>query len=356
MKKEIEKEKKASLSKKDYEYICNFFEGNIKLIEIEDIYFDDMKRTLKKNNSILRLRTENKETFLNLKEKQKDGSSKETKIELKSKENFIKGKSKEELKELKIEIDIEEIASFKIKRKEVIYKNCKVHLDEVNLGNRFIYEIEIESDKLETSEKILLEILHKCDIQFKKSKPKIASFFEFKESESFLFSYDEFILVVEGKSDYNKIKKVYKDMNIFITNGLGMGEDKIEELRQITEKHNRKIVVLTDPDVPGEIIRNKINKNFNNVYNLYASKDIAKKKENIGIENLSERYIREIFSQKVYKKENQEEIYTMNDLIEIGIYNSKEKRMEFCKKHGISYGNNKKVLKQINDYQINPFC
>ncbi len=358
--KEKENEAKSLLSFKDYKNIETFLEKNyqIKEIKISDIYFDDIKRTLKKKNSVLRLRKENEDIYLNFKEKLKDGSSNEKKLILNDKtyEKFMSEDKEEFLKKFDLNIQIEKIASYKILRKKVILKDIIIDLDITKFTNKEDYEIEIESSSLKKAKEFLKDLLLNQGIKPQKSQPKIARYFNEKKDTNFNFSFNDIILVVEGKSDYNIIRKISKEVEIFITGGLGLDDKKIQDLKNISKNHNKKIVVLTDPDVPGEIIRNKIEEKIDNVYHLYANKDLANKNKNIGIENMSIEDIKKIFSNKLYKKEKLNKKYTISDLINIGIYNDKKKRMEFCNKHSISYGNNKKVLRQINNYGIDIFC
>ncbi len=357
---EHEKEVKSLLTKKEYEKILSYLIKNQKVLNcyIQDIYFDDIKRSLKKDNSILRLRKENEKIYLNYKKKLKDGTSKEKKLILDNNmyKEFTEKKYDKVLKFFDLDLKIEKIARYEILRKKFILEDIVIDLDNTKFLYGEDFEIEIESSSLKKASLFLSDLLVKLNIDKKKSLPKIARFFNYKKECAFKFSFDDVILVVEGKSDYNVIRKINKDVEIFITGGLGLDDKKIKELKIISKKHNKKIVVLTDPDVPGEIIRNKINKNIDNVYHLYANKKLANKNKNIGIENMNIKDIKKIFSNKLYKDSSLKKDYDISDLIKIGIYNDKKKRMEFCNKHAISYGNNKKVLRQINNYGIDIFC
>ncbi len=358
--KECEKEKKSLLNKEDFLKIKEYLKKNYKSMEIiiEDTYFDTNKRYFKKNNSIMRLRKENEKKYLNYKEKQKDGSSIEEKLILDDKmyKEFIGGTYKKYLEKFSLDLEIEVIASYKILRTKFKIGENVIDLDNTKFSKSEDYEIEVESTNLKKAKDILLEILKENEIPYRKSSPKIARFFDEKEEEEFNFSFGDVILVVEGKSDYNLIRKLNKEVEIFITGGLGLDKDKIKELKEISQNHNKKIVVLTDPDVPGQIIRNKINNNIEDVYHIYVNKKLASGKKNIGIENMLLEDLENALSQKLFKDVRDKKKYSMKDLITIGIYNNKEKRMEFCNKHSISYGNNKKVLRQINNYGIDIFC
>ncbi len=168
-------------------------------------------------------------------------------------------------------------------------------------------------------------------------------------------TYDikDFLVVVEGINDKKTLEKVFPDINVFITNGLGFTDSDLDELDNIRKKNNLKVLVLTDPDVPGEIIRKRVSQRIEDVYHKYIyNNDLdKKKKKKIGVEALSEKEIQKVFTNLKKNRQNNNE-YKMKDIINAGIYFDKQKRRSFCKENGLAFGNNKKVLKQINSYNI----
>ena len=60
------------------------------------------------------------------------------------------------------------------------------------------------------------------------------------------------LLVVEGKHDKDKLERLF-DCDIICTNGLGVDDDTMKTIR--TCALNQGVIVLTDPDRPGEKIR-----------------------------------------------------------------------------------------------------
>lgn len=63
------------------------------------------------------------------------------------------------------------------------------------------------------------------------------------------------IIVVEGRDDTAKIKSAV-DADTIETNGSAIGEDVIKRIRLAQE--TRGVIILTDPDFPGEKIRKTI--------------------------------------------------------------------------------------------------
>ena len=162
------------------------------------------------------------------------------------------------------------------------------------------------------------------------------------------------IIIVEGKSDTNRLKMIYKDVITFETSGLGLDQEKINFLKSIED--NSKLIVFTDPDGPGEIIRTRLSKELKNLYHAYLpnEKALSKNKKKVGIEHATEKDIREALANLYQYKEVKVPQYTIEDLINIGIYADKKARLEFCDYFHIAFGNNKKILKQLNYFDIKP--
>lgn len=161
------------------------------------------------------------------------------------------------------------------------------------------------------------------------------------------------IIVVEGKSDTNRLKQIDPNIITFETSGLGLDNGHLTNLKKLA--NNNKIVVFTDPDGPGEIIRSRISEEIPSVFHAYLKneKAISKNKKKIGIEHGSTEDILHAL-QNVYQQNNEVMNYEISDLIDMGIYSNRELRMEFCNELNIAYGNNKKVLKQLNGFNIQP--
>lgn len=97
------------------------------------------------------------------------------------------------------------------------------------------------------------------------------------------------VVVVEGKNDANKIKSIFPNVNIIITNGSEINKQTIEDIYKASL--NDEVVLCLDPDGPGEKIRRKILEKVTNVNQVFAikSKAISKNKKKIGIEHMSKK-------------------------------------------------------------------
>lgn len=359
-------ESKALLTEVEYEKIIDnidylasklsYGKYEVKDFDITDTYFDDEKRTIKKKNAVLRLREQNNsyQLIYKVKEEKEKNSSLEYTINLNNTqiENVINENNLEKLNLSSVK-NIVQIAKYNIYRKSFIFDNFRIDLDKVDFQNHVDFEIEVEAYDDSVND-IINEILDLFKIKYTKSKPKIARFFEneIKSDEKFNLDINEVIVVVEGKSDTQVLKKVYPHIITFETNGLGITKETILKLKKMSEKNKKKILVLTDPDIPGEIIRRRIDELIDDVYHIYIPQKNASKNNSIGIEHCDTKTLEEVFNGARKKSKNNTNRYSMSDLVKIGIYQDKIKRREFCEKHCISFGNNKKVLKQINSFNI----
>lgn len=157
------------------------------------------------------------------------------------------------------------------------------------------------------------------------------------------------IIVVEGMHDVSKIKSVYKDANCIITNGREISNETIECIRELS-KTNR-IIIFTDPDSPGEKIRNIISEAVpNSVHAFLRKKDcISSNNKKVGIEHASKEAILEALS-NVYDN-NYIETITNKDLFKLGLNgnpNSAILRDKISNYLNIGKPNCKTFLKRLN--------
>lgn len=64
------------------------------------------------------------------------------------------------------------------------------------------------------------------------------------------------IIVVEGKKDTANLKR-WLDVDTLETSGTGLSEATLEQIRQWAT--TRGVIIFTDPDTPGDQIRQRIN-------------------------------------------------------------------------------------------------
>lgn len=161
------------------------------------------------------------------------------------------------------------------------------------------------------------------------------------------------IIVVEGRDDITAVKSAV-DAEIIAVHGYSVFKrENIEKIR-VAEK-NRGIIVLTDPDYAGIMIRKHIHKFFPNAKDAYISRKEGTKKDNIGVENATPEAIIKALENAHCTLCTEKNIFTMQDLIKNGLNggtNAKEKREKLTSLLGIGYGSSKQLLSKLNRYGI----
>lgn len=155
-------------------------------------------------------------------------------------------------------------------------------------------------------------------------------------------------IVVEGRYDKNTLSQIV-DAPILETNGFGIFKDKAQMafLRQVAEK--RGLIVFTDADGAGFVIRNHIKSAIDGKYLKHAyTPDILGKERRkaapgkegkLGVEGMRPEIIIEALRKAGATIEGEESLHrnqiTKQDLVELGLSggpNSAEKRLALLKK------------------------
>jgi len=157
------------------------------------------------------------------------------------------------------------------------------------------------------------------------------------------------IIVVEGKDDAAIVKKA-SGAEVIITNGLGINQTTIRLIRAAQQRCG--VIVLTDPDHPGEKIRRIISEQVPGCRHAFIGQQTRGR---IGVEYSSEEEIRNALKAAHYSKKISQEEFTMHDLVEhqlVGQPNSAGRRSEVGKYLGIGETNGKMFLKRLNAFCI----
>lgn len=164
----------------------------------------------------------------------------------------------------------------------------------------------------------------------------------------------EDIIVVEGTHDEIKIKSVYPNAQCVVTNGSQISEDTLKYIKELSKTHN--IIIMTDPDYPGERIRNKVLEVVPNASHAFIRKPecISKNKKKVGIEHASKECIVESL-QNVYNYETNEDVITIQALYKFNLTGSKDsqiRRDKISDYLNIGKPNAKTFLKRLNLLKI----
>lgn len=162
------------------------------------------------------------------------------------------------------------------------------------------------------------------------------------------------IIVVEGKDDTTAIKRAV-DADTIETNGSAINQETIEKIKLAQKK--RGVIVFTDPDYPGQKIRQTITDHVPDCKHAFIPKEDAlhKRGRGVGVEHASPEIIQRALKDAHLMKEVTVEEISQDDLIEAGLIGgegSKERREKIGKILGIGYANGKQLHKRLNVFQI----
>ncbi len=162
------------------------------------------------------------------------------------------------------------------------------------------------------------------------------------------------VIVVEGKNDTAKIKQAV-EADTIETNG---SEISLETLKKIqTAQSRRGVIVFTDPDFPGEKIRETIRANIQGVKHAFLEKEVAKAKgrRGIGIEHASVEAIQRALSVVRTEKISDKEYISWQTLVQhnfVGGERARQRREQLGHLLNIGYMNAKQLYKRLNMFQI----
>lgn len=156
------------------------------------------------------------------------------------------------------------------------------------------------------------------------------------------------VIVVEGKNDTNVLQS-YLECDTIETHGTSMGE---EVFRQIElAKQTRGVIIFTDPDHPGEKIRNAINQRVPGCKNAFIDVHKAKTPKKVGVEHANKQDILEALSHLMTYDECHEDTLSFEDYIDLGFQgmtDSVKKREVIARALFLGKPNAKTLFKRLN--------
>lgn len=161
------------------------------------------------------------------------------------------------------------------------------------------------------------------------------------------------VLIVEGRADEARIRASNIEADMIRTDGFNLRPETIEQIRHAYEK--RGIIILTDPDRAGELIRTYLSKRFPEAKHAFVPRDEAVANGDLGIEQASPEAIRRALAKTRCATFLPVEEFTMHDLWRHDLNGSEDaaKRRAFLGSLlGIGYGNAKQFLRRLNHYGV----
>lgn len=162
------------------------------------------------------------------------------------------------------------------------------------------------------------------------------------------------IIVVEGKDDTTAIKRAV-EADTIETNGSAINEETIEKIK--LAQATRGVIVFTDPDFPGQKIRQTITAHVPECKHAFIPKEDALHKHGrgVGVEHASPEVIRNALKDAHLMADDAVEEISQEDLLVAGLIGgtgSKERREKLGKLLKIGYTNGKQLHKRLQMFQI----
>lgn len=161
------------------------------------------------------------------------------------------------------------------------------------------------------------------------------------------------VIIVEGKHDIDFLKS-FLDADFIKTDGTSLPKETKELKKKMSD---RGVIVLTDPDSPGEKIRKEVNELVKNCKHAFIRAKNARYKHKVGVEHTTKEEVLEALENLISYQDYHENI-TSVDLLNLGLIgqeNSSELRYKLQEKLHLGNGSAKTFLKRVNmlniDYQ-----
>lgn len=152
------------------------------------------------------------------------------------------------------------------------------------------------------------------------------------------------VIVVEGKMDTTLLKS-FLDCDTIETDGTRVNAKTMELIKKANE--TRGIIIMTDPDVPGMKIREKILKEIPNCKQAFVNKKDAIKKNKVGIAETDPSVILKAL-ENVTSYEKERTSITYSEFLDLNLSGNSKKRLYVYDYFHLGYGNVKALFKRLN--------
>ena len=162
------------------------------------------------------------------------------------------------------------------------------------------------------------------------------------------------VIVVEGRHDQARLSAIDPSLHIITTQGSAISQETLDRLVKINKIN--PIIVLTDPDSPGEKIRHTITEHVGPTQHIFLKKEdcISKSGKKVGVEHASTPVLKAALKNVLYSNVSRETM-TQKEFNALGLNgtNQASKLREKVSAHfNIGTCNAKTMLKRLNMFGI----
>lgn len=155
------------------------------------------------------------------------------------------------------------------------------------------------------------------------------------------------IIIVEGKSD-KQFLETFLEADILTCNGSAIDGFTKEYLLNLS-KH-REIIILTDPDYPGQKIRNELENILPSCKHAYIRKKYAIKRHKVGVAEASKEEVLYALENVISFSKDNKGTLTISDLLNLNLIgaNSTNNKIKVCEYYHLGFCNAKTLLRRLN--------
>jgi ribonuclease M5 len=160
------------------------------------------------------------------------------------------------------------------------------------------------------------------------------------------------IIVVEGRGDERAVKGAV-NAEVIITQGFGLSEKTFDRIA--AAQRGTGVIVFTDPDHAGELIRRRINTRIQGCKNAFLPRDKARRSDDIGIEHARPEDIVAALTGARCMIDSDQGNFTRQMLLFSGLLDhagAAVRRRVVGDYLGIGYANGRQFLNRLNRYGI----
>lgn len=159
------------------------------------------------------------------------------------------------------------------------------------------------------------------------------------------------VIVVEGNHDLAKLKMVDSTLDIMITNGAEIKQETLELLKEINKK--RGLILMLDPDSPGEKIRRTINQYVGETKHIFMQKKdcIDTINHKVGIEHAKKEKLKEALNSHIVELNDEKKVWNLQRLMKYnlaGTKDAKKRRLKVSQALHIGKCNAKTFIERLN--------
>lgn len=152
------------------------------------------------------------------------------------------------------------------------------------------------------------------------------------------------VIVVEGKNDSAHLKRFF-DCDTIITFGLSLSDETIDLIRETAQK--RGVILLLDPDTPGEKIRKRINEAIPGLKNAFILKKDAKTVRKVGVEHASKEVLSEALKNCITYGDGNDRI-GISEMLALDLIGNRKRRLKVSDHYHLGECNAKTLRKRLN--------